>query len=213
MDAIHKHGDNRCSHETRVGGVIEEKQLVNLPYQDLVKIAKDILTSREQDGKPGAATSRERTAKHRRLMRQTKDGEELAKARNRIYNRNLRARKNAYMKALENEIEFYKLMLGLNDKCSPGTSVSNDSVTDDDEREEKSSHRNSKPQPRQFYLPPKDELKQMTQKELSAWRMEQRHKRKLVANAIRARKKKERVATLEKELTRLKEMYIDLQQK
>jgi hypothetical protein len=120
------------------------------------------------------------------------------RARSCVYTQRNRARKAEQIALLERGIAFFRRQLEI---YQDATDKQNYTMAD--------THKTSKLKgvKRNVYLPPEEELRQMTEEELSEWKRKERLKRKREANAVAAKQQEERIVQLAIEHEMLHDQY------
>jgi hypothetical protein len=121
------------------------------------------------------------------------------RARSCVYTQRNRARKAEQIALLERGIAFFQRQLGI--YKHDATDKQNCTMAD--------THKTSKLKgvKRNVYLPPENELQQMTEEELLEWKRNQRLKRKREANVVSVKQQEERIMQLAMEHEMLHEQY------
>ncbi|KAL7478166.1 hypothetical protein ACHAW6_003941 [Cyclotella cf. meneghiniana] len=117
------------------------------------------------------------------------------RARSCVYTARNRAKKVEQMKVLEEGIQFFKAELGISIKPK------------EVEQEDIKKPSKLKGVKRNVYLPPEDDMKRMTEEEISEWKRMERLKRKREANAAAAKQQQEKMLQLAIEHELLHEQY------
>ncbi|KAL3780181.1 hypothetical protein HJC23_013989 [Cyclotella cryptica] len=123
------------------------------------------------------------------------DQQAWKRARSCVYTARNRAKKVEQMKVLEEGIQFFKTELGI--PIEPKV----------EEQEDTKKASKLKGVKRNVYLPPEEELKKMSDEEISEWKRKERLKRKRDANAAAAKQQQEKMLQLAIEHEVLHEQY------
>jgi hypothetical protein len=121
------------------------------------------------------------------------------RARSCVYTQRNRARKTEQIELLERGIAFFQRQLGI--YKHDATDKQNYAMADTQKTSK------LKGVKRNVYLPPEEELRQMTEEELSEWKRKERLKRKREANAVAAKQQEERIVQLAIEHEMLHDRY------